>query len=86
MCKTSGARNKNRQWFKKEKRDENIERGKDEFEKELKRNGILISEFLKDEIKTPVLNRFSTKTVEDLYASIGYGGISINKVYIKNIK
>ena len=83
MCKTSGARNKIRQWFKKEKRDENITRGKNEFEKEIKRNGLSLNDVLKDEIRVPLLNRFSAKSIEDLYAGIGYGGFSLNKVILK---
>jgi len=83
MCKTSGARNKIRQWFKKEKREENLVRGRNEFEKEIKRNGISLNDVLKDEIRIPLLNKFSAKTIEDLYAGIGYGGISINKVILK---
>lgn len=83
MCKTSGARNKIRQWFKKEKRDENIVRGRSEFEREIKRNGISLNDVLKDEIRVPLLNKFSAKTIEDLYAGIGYGGISVNKVILK---
>lgn len=79
MAKTAEARNKIKQWFKKERREENIEQGKVELERELKIN-MLYSDFLHEEIYEPVLKRFTFQTVEDLYAGIGYGGVSVGKV------
>ena len=77
IVKTSEARNKIRQWFKKEKREENIIEGKAEIEREFRRNGIELPE---PEMKA-FLEEFAThqhcQTVEDLYAALGYGGIQL---------
>ena len=75
VVKTSSARNKIKQWFKKEKRDENIVEGKIEVEKELKRNNIILSEKELLKILEPVLKRNRCKNIEDFYATVGYGGI-----------
>ncbi|MGI6030983.1 MAG: RelA/SpoT family protein [Eubacteriales bacterium] len=83
MVKTSGAKNKIRQWFKREKRDENIVRGKEEVEKELRKNGYKMEQLLHPQILPSVLKKFHINDVEDLYASVGYGGISVHNVLIK---
>ena len=75
IVKTSSARNKIKQWFKKEKREENIIEGKIEVEKELKRNNIILSEKELLKILEPVLKRNQCKNIEDFYATVGYGGI-----------
>ncbi len=83
MIKTSEARNKIKQWFKKECREENIERGKEDLERELHAN-LLYNHFTeKPEIQQNVLNKFNFSTLEELYASIGYGGITLTKVINK---
>ncbi|MDR0248880.1 MAG: bifunctional (p)ppGpp synthetase/guanosine-3',5'-bis(diphosphate) 3'-pyrophosphohydrolase [Oscillospiraceae bacterium] len=76
LVKTSEARNKIKQWFKKEKREENVAAGKAEFERELKRSGISPSTILNEDITPPALRRMSFATPDELYAAIGYGGIS----------
>ncbi|MBQ4381867.1 MAG: bifunctional (p)ppGpp synthetase/guanosine-3',5'-bis(diphosphate) 3'-pyrophosphohydrolase [Oscillospiraceae bacterium] len=80
MVKSSEARNKIRQWFKKERRDENILTGKAAFEAEMRRLGVPLSVAANEEIITPILKKFSYSSIEDLYASIGYGGISAQKL------
>jgi len=75
VAKTSEARNKIKQWFKKERREENIAQGKEEFERELKRVGIPMSTLNQEEVQSSVLKRLSFSSYEDLYAAIGYGGI-----------
>ncbi|MCI6830571.1 MAG: bifunctional (p)ppGpp synthetase/guanosine-3',5'-bis(diphosphate) 3'-pyrophosphohydrolase [Clostridiales bacterium] len=83
MIKTSEARNKIKQWFKKECREENIVRGKEDLERELKAN-LLYSHFMeKEEIQQNVLRKFNYNSLEELYASLGYGGITITKVLNK---
>lgn len=79
IVKTSEARNKIRQWFKKEKRDENIVEGKAELERELRRNGIdLNDEELKNLLET-IGKRHNCITPDDVYSAIGYGGIQLWK-------
>lgn len=77
------ARNKIRQFFKKEMRPENIAVGKLEVEKELKRYGRSFNETQKNEIVKNVSNRIGLPDVEDLYNNIGYGGLSISKISAK---
>ncbi len=80
IAKTNDAKAKMRSWFKKERREENIVTGRATVEKELKRSRIRIPEeelesFLADDLK-----RHNCNTLEDFYASIGYGGISLSKL------
>ena len=79
IVKTSEARNKIKQWFKKERREENIQLGREAFEAELRRN-LLVKTFEDEEFRTTILNKLDFQNMEDLYAAIGYGGISIHKV------
>ena len=74
LAKSGGARTKIKQWFKKEKRDENIQRGRDSFESELRRNGIAPAEVMDDEVLPSVLKKLSVPSLDELYAAIGYGG------------
>lgn len=84
IAKTSEARNKIRQWFKKEKREENIQSGKDDLEKELRRNGVVINnDTLREQVFEPTLTRLGIKNITELYAAIGYGGITITKILPK---
>ncbi len=80
LVRTSEARNKIRTWFKKEKREENIFEGRAEFEKECKRNNIVISDELIQFIVESIGRRYSCSSIEDVYAAIGYGGIQLWKV------
>ncbi len=77
IVKTSEARGKIRTWFKRERRDENIVEGKAEFERELRRNGIVIPEKDLPSYLTDVMKRNNCSTLDDFYASIGYGGVQI---------
>lgn len=80
IVKTSGARNKIRQWFKKEKREENIAEGRAALEKELRRNGISFSEEELASLLENVGRKHSCATLDDLYSAIGYGGIQLWKL------
>ena len=77
IVKTSQARAKIRQWYKKERRDENIAEGKAEVEKEFKRNFIRLAEPEYTEFIKKIAERQHCTSIEDFYAAIGYGGISL---------
>ncbi len=77
IVKTSQARAKIRQWYKKERRDENIAEGKAEVEKEFKRNFIRLAEPEYTEFIKKIAERQHCKSIENFYAAIGYGGISL---------
>ena len=76
IAKSSEARNKIRQWFKKEKREENVARGKLSFDSELKHAGLTLSEITSWENLPAVLKKMSYGSIDDMYAAIGYGGLS----------
>ena len=80
IVKTSEARNKIRQWFKKERREENIVEGKAELDRELKRNGILLNDSELKELLETIGKKQNCNTPEDVYAAIGYGGIQLWKL------
>lgn len=80
ICKTNEAKSKIRSWFKKERREENIIKGKEELEKEFKRNFIRVPEedlpnFLADDMK-----RHNCSTLDNFYAAIGYGGVILSRM------
>ena len=79
IVRTNGARSKIKQWFKKERREENIEEGRADLEREL-RAGLLWEQFQQEDFRQTVLKRLSIPTLDDLYASIGYGGVILSKV------
>ncbi len=80
IAKTSEAKNKIKQWFKKEKREENIVNGREELERELKRVGIPANDPQTEEILLSVARRVGITGVEEMYATIGYGGLSISRI------
>ncbi len=79
ICKSNQARSKIKQWFKKEKREENIVRGKASFEAELHRLNVSVSVLQDDELLQTLLRKLSFDNIDDLYASIGYGGLTAAK-------
>lgn len=81
IAKTTEAKAKIRSWFKKERRDENIERGRADLEHEFKRNGIALD----PELLLKIAQRQRFSNVDDLYAAIGYEGVSLSKI-IQRIK
>lgn len=85
IVKTQSARNKIRQWFKKENREENIQRGREMLENAAKRQGMLLSDLLKPDAVAPVLQRLNMNTLEDLYSAIGFGGVSSGQALHKLI-
>ena len=80
IAKSPNARAKMMQWFKKEKFDENVERGKEIVEKELKRLRLNFNDLFKNEWLEPLLKKYTFAKIEDCYAAIGYGAIPAGKV------
>ena len=80
IAKSGSARTKIKQWFKKERREENIIRGRSMLEDELRHSGISVDDALAEEIITPVMKRHSYNSVDDLCAAIGYGGITVSRI------
>ena len=86
LAKSGAARTKIKQWFKKERREENIAKGREMLEKETKRLGYDIKVLLKaDKLKT-VAASFRLDSEEALYASVGYGGVTLNGVMSKLVE
>jgi len=83
IIKSPEARNKIRQWFKKEKREENIVHGKTSFESELRYANISLSDIMREDILPKVLSRAAFGSLDEMYAAIGYGGLSAQKVVNK---
>ena len=79
ICKSNEARNKIKQWFKKERREENIVTGRGMFESELKRTGIPLATVTSEEMLPVLLKKVGAATLDDLYAAIGYGGMTAQK-------
>ena len=80
IVKTSEARTKIRQWFKREKRAENIVEGKAQFEAELKKTAPRLAEAVKSEIAETVAYRVGFASADDLYNEIGFGGLAVSKI------
>ncbi len=80
IVKTTQARNKIQNWFKKALRDENILKGKEQIEKELKRIGMSFADLFKTEWVNKALEKYKYNTLEDCYAAIGFGAISAAKI------
>ena len=83
IVKTPNARNRIRQFFKKERREENIEKGYEILEKEFKRYGIPLKESSIEKFMEQISKKFNQPSLEDLVATIGYGGITASQVVPK---
>ena len=79
ICKSNQARTKIKQWFKKEKREENVNHGRSSFESEMKRVGLPLSITVDPEVGPQLLKKLSFASWEDMYAAIGYGGLTALK-------
>ena len=80
IVKTSSARNKIRQWFKREKREENIVIGKAEFEKECRKNGFVLTDKELETMLEPILKKKNSPSMDLFYESISYGGTVLWKL------
>ena len=82
IVKTNGARTKIKQWFKKERREENIEQGKAVLERELRAN-LVFDAFQSPEMQELICSRMNVPNLEELHAGIGYGGVALSRVIAK---
>ena len=83
IAKSNQAKSKIRQWFKKIKKEENITKGKEAFEKELKKQGVVYSEIAKGDGYEKIIKRYNIHSMEDLYAAIGIGQLSASAFILK---
>ncbi len=79
IARSSEARSKIRQWFKKERREENIAQGRASFESELKHAGMTMAQITAPDVLPAVMKRIPFKTLDEMYAAIGYGGYTALK-------
>jgi GTP pyrophosphokinase len=80
IVQSSHARNKIRQWFKKEKREENIEKGREAIEREIRRIGFDPHEVMSEERLLEVARKFNFQDIEDMYSAVGFGGITAAQI------
>ncbi len=83
VCKSNEARNKIRQWFKKERREENIATGRSAFESELKHVGLSMAVITAEDVLPFILKKVRFGTLDELYAAIGYGGMTAQKAVVR---
>ena len=76
IAKSSEARSKIRQWFKRERREENIAQGRASFENELKHIGLTMAQITAPDVLPSILKRVSFQSLDEMYAAIGYGGLT----------
>ncbi len=79
ICKSNQARTKIKQWFKKEKREENVTYGRASFEAEMRRTGLPLSITIDPEVSPQLLKKLAFDSWENMYAAIGYGGLTAVK-------
>ena len=79
ICKSNQARTKIKQWFKKEKREENILHGRTSFEAEMRRLLLPMSALTEPELEASLLKKLAFDNWDDMYAAIGYGGLTATK-------
>ena len=83
MVKSNQAKSKIRAWFKKEDKEENINKGKDILEKETKKQGYNFGELAKGEILETVLKRYNMSSIEDMFAAVGIGVLAASTVVLR---
>ena len=80
FVKSSQARNKINNWFKKERKEENIEKGKELIEKEVKRISVPMTDLFKPEYLKPMLERYKYENIDQMYLAVGFGANTATKV------
>jgi GTP diphosphokinase / guanosine-3',5'-bis(diphosphate) 3'-diphosphatase len=80
ITQSSHAKNKIRQWFKKEKREDNVAKGKDLVEKEIRNHGFEPKEVIIGENLKNVIKKYNFSSEEDMYAAVGYNGITASQI------
>ncbi|WP_433945920.1 RelA/SpoT family protein [Paenibacillus sp. SN-8-1] len=83
IAQSSHARSKIKQWFKKEKREENVEKGREAIERELKRAGVDPSQYMSDDKLMEAAKKFAFNDVEDMLSAVGFGGLTASQVCTK---
>ncbi|RRJ67081.1 bifunctional (p)ppGpp synthetase/guanosine-3',5'-bis(diphosphate) 3'-pyrophosphohydrolase [Paenibacillus oralis] len=83
IAQSSHARSKIKQWFKKEKREENVEKGREAIERELKRAGLEPPSFMTDEKLLEAARKYAFNDIDDMLSAIGFGGITASQVVTK---
>jgi len=83
IVKSSQAKSKIKQWFKKERREENIDKGQEIIEKEIKRLGLSVPAAVLQKLLSTMAKKLGFANEDDLYAAIGYGGITLSQVMPK---
>jgi GTP pyrophosphokinase len=86
IVKTSCAKGKIRQFFKKEMKDENIKYGKDILEREAKRKGYDFYTILDEKALAPLMQKYSFESMDEVFAAVGYGALTSNQVLFKLIQ
>ena len=86
FVKSTKAKNKINGWFKREERAENIEKGKDLIEKEIKRIGVSHADMFKNQYIEPMLDRYKYKNLDEMYAAVGFGANSAVKVIARMLQ
>ena len=86
FIKSTTAKSRIQQWFKKNERAENITKGKDIIEKEIKKIGMSHSDLLKTEYINAAIDRYKFNSLDDMYASVGFGAITANKIVSKMLE
>ncbi|AIQ14045.1 RelA/SpoT family protein [Paenibacillus durus] len=80
IAQSSHARSKIKQWFKKEKREENVEKGREAIERELKRIGTEPSDWMSDDKLLEAAKKFAFNDIEDMLSAVGFGGITAAQI------
>lgn len=83
IAQSSHARSKIKQWFKKEKREENVEKGREMLEREIKRLGLDVSEWTTDDKLMEAAKKFAFNDIEDMLSAVGFGGITAAQICTK---
>ena len=86
FVKTSSARSRIRQYFKREQREENVRRGKEMLEREARRRGFSLTDLMQVDAIDTILQRLSVVSEEDLYANVGFGGLSTAQVLTRLVE
>jgi len=80
LCRSNAARSKIRQWLKRERREENILRGREMFEAEFRRAGLSAAYMADEELVNTCVKKLAVTSLDDMYAAIGYGGLTCTRV------
>ncbi len=86
FVQSSSAKNKIMQWFKKNERQENIERGKAIVEREIKRIGMSHDDLFAQKYYAPMLDRYNFKNLDEMYSAVGFGSIGVSKIITRTLE